>query len=178
MKKLSKILKAFVFVLLAACAFRVFALYNDYRRHIDSYAAYSVPWYTDAIITVIFTVILAALISVVCFILNRMEKKKAAPAFIEVTKDFHIDAIYRQLKDHYPLSLTSAYSLENGTEDYDEDYQILCGESSAGKFVLYANCGDIIFDVCKPDGSYTHWHPANADDAVRDIKMFMDGKLG
>lgn len=96
--------------------------------------------------------------------------------YIAKREPLDLKAVYRRLKDKYPLVLTTTFSLENGAEDYGEDFEILCGESSAGKFQLY-DCGlYIIFDVDKSDGTYTHWHPADIEDAVADIVEFMEGK--
>lgn len=82
--------------------------------------------------------------------------------------------LYAQLKDAYDLVLTNTFSLENGAEDYGEDFAILLGESSAGKFQLYDE-GIIVFDVDKPDGTYTHWHPLDMEEAIEDIQAFMEG---
>ena len=86
-----------------------------------------------------------------------------------------VTAVYEALKDQFPLTLTSAYCLENGEKDYDGDYTMLCGTSSAGAFQLYDNGLYGVFDVDKADGSYTHWHPAEVDEAVNDVILFMQG---
>ena len=85
------------------------------------------------------------------------------------------NGVYEKTKNKYPIVLTSAYALENGKEDYDEDFQIICGESSVGKFFLYDSGLDIVFDVEKTDGSYTHWHPADTEEAIKDLMLFMNG---
>ena len=87
-----------------------------------------------------------------------------------------VKAIYEQLKDKYPLVLTHAYALEHGREDYDGDYEMLCGSSPAGDFQLYDNRLYVIFDVDKADGGYTHWHP-DIEEAAADVERFMQGKL-
>ena len=88
-----------------------------------------------------------------------------------------LQPIYDKLKDKYELNLTNTFSLENGIEDYREDFEILCGESSAGSFRLY-HCGMyFIFDVDKPDGNCIHWHPFTVTDAINDVIDFMEGKL-
>lgn len=86
-----------------------------------------------------------------------------------------LNAVYNRLKNKYPLILTNTFSLENGAEDYGEDFLILCGESTVGKFQLYDNGLNIIFDVDKADGTYLHWHPADFEEVIEDIELFMQG---
>ena len=90
-------------------------------------------------------------------------------------KKLDLNKVYNQVKDKYPIILTNAYALDNGREDYDEDYQILCGKSLAGKFILYDNGLDIVFDAEKADGTYTHWHPIDAEETITDVILFMEG---
>ena len=73
------------------------------------------------------------------------------------------------------MKLTSAYALENGKEDYDEDYVMVCGTSSAGAFQLYDNGLNGVFDVDKADGRHSHWHPCYVAEAVEDVIAFMQG---
>lgn len=87
-----------------------------------------------------------------------------------------LKAIYAQLKGQYPLVLTETFSLENGEKDFGENLEILLGESAAGKFQLYDNGLDIVFEVDRPDGSHTHWHPGNTAEAMADVAAFMEGK--
>lgn len=82
---------------------------------------------------------------------------------------------YEQLKDQFNLLLTNTFSLENGYEDFREDFEILCGESSAGKFQIYHDGALFVFDVDKADGTYTHWHPYDIGELVEDIRAFMQG---
>lgn len=91
-------------------------------------------------------------------------------------KALDIKLVYNRTKEKYPVVLTNAYSLVNGTDDFDEDYRILCGKSPAGRFLLYDDGLDIIFDAEKADGTYTHWHPVDEEEAIHDIAMFMDGR--
>lgn len=86
-----------------------------------------------------------------------------------------LKAIHAQLSGLYPIVLTNTYALKNGAEDFGEDFEILCGESPVGKFYLYDNGLDIIFDVDKSDGTYIHWHPENTSEAAEDVKLFMQG---
>lgn len=75
MKRLRNFLLVLIFILLGACAFRSFAIYNDFTRHPDLYATYSAPWYLSIILTVIFTVALIAIITVIYFIVGYIIKK-------------------------------------------------------------------------------------------------------
>lgn len=90
-------------------------------------------------------------------------------------KKLDVNAVYAQLKDSYNLVLTNAFSLKNGEKDYDSDFEMLCGESSAGKFQLYDNGLHFVFDVDKSDGTYTHWHPMDIAEAKKDVQAFMQG---
>ena len=87
-----------------------------------------------------------------------------------------IKPAYDQLKDQYDLVLTNTFALKNGYEDFREDFEIICGESSAGKFQIWHDGCLFIFDVDKADGTYTHWHPADIEDLVEDIREFMQGR--
>lgn len=83
-------------------------------------------------------------------------------------------AIYAQLADMYGPDVLY---LENGSaEEYGGPVEILHGKSSAGRFQLYDNGLDIVFDVDKADGTYTHWHPADCGEAAADVLAFMQGK--
>lgn len=93
---------------------------------------------------------------------------------IDEREKLDLNTVYNHLKEKYPVVLTNAYALENGA-DFDEDYQLLYGESSAGKFLLYDDGLDIIFDVDKADGTYTHWHPLDTEEAIEDVILFMGG---
>ena len=86
-----------------------------------------------------------------------------------------VSAVYEALKDKFSLTLTSAYCLENGKEDYDEDHIMLCGSSSLGSFQLYDNGMYGVFDTDKADGSYMHWHPHTFNEAIKDVTSFMQG---
>lgn len=88
-----------------------------------------------------------------------------------------IPAVYAALKDKYDLTLTHAFALENGKTDYDTDYVMLCGACAAGSFQLYDNGLYGVFDMDQADGSYTHWHPADAAEAIKDVDAFMKGEV-
>ena len=83
--------------------------------------------------------------------------------------------VYEKINGRYPVVLTSTYALEDGREDWEENFPIVCGESSVGKFFLYDNGLDIVFDVEKADGSYMHWHPVDTAEAINDAMQFMEG---
>lgn len=83
--------------------------------------------------------------------------------------------VYEKAKCKYPVILTNTYALENGKEDWEEDFQIVCGESSVGKFFLYDNGLYIVFDVERKDGNCTHWHPIDTEEAIKDVMLFMEG---
>jgi hypothetical protein len=87
-----------------------------------------------------------------------------------------IKPAYEQLKDQYDLVLTNTFALKNGYEDFREDFEIICGESSAGKFQIYHNGCSYIFDVDKADGTHTHGHLADIDGLIEDIREFMQGR--
>lgn len=76
MKRLRRFLVVLIFLLLVACAFRSFAIYNDFRRHPDLYATYSAPWYSSIVLTVVVTLILIAIITVNYFIVGYINKKR------------------------------------------------------------------------------------------------------
>ena len=107
--------------------------------------------------------------------MNAEKFEKTINQHMKTRTPLDVTAVYEALKDQYPLTLTSAYALENGKEDYDEDFIMLCGTSSAGNFQLYDNGLYGVFDADKADGSYTHWHPADMMQAVEDVITFMQG---
>lgn len=82
-----------------------------------------------------------------------------------------VQDLYARLAPRYPGVLRIA----DGDRAHGEDFQILQGVSAAGRFEVYDNGLDIVFDVVRPDGSYTHWHPADIDEAAADIEAFLEG---
>ena len=75
MKNLLSAIKFLIVFLLAACSFRSFAIYNDFKRHPDLYASYSAPWYTDIVVTVIITTFLIAISVAAYLIIKRTANK-------------------------------------------------------------------------------------------------------
>ena len=76
MKGLRRFLVVLIFILLGACAFRSFAIYNDFIRHPELYATYSTPWYTSVIVTVVITILLVVIISIIYFLIGYIIKKR------------------------------------------------------------------------------------------------------
>ena len=76
MERLRRFLVVLIFILLGACAFRSFAIYNDFTRHPDLYATYSAPWYASIIVTVVITLVLIAIITVIYFIVGYINNKR------------------------------------------------------------------------------------------------------
>jgi len=95
--------------------------------------------------------------------------------YIKNRTPLDITAVYLQLKDKYNLTLTTTYALENGREDYGEDFTVLCGVSSVGSFYLYDDGLYSILDYKLTDGTCPHRHPENISEAVKSIENFMNG---
>ena len=107
--------------------------------------------------------------------MNAAEFQKRINEHMNTRTPLDVTEVYEILKDRFPLTLTSTYALENGKEDYDGDYIMVCGASSAGAFQLYDNGLYGVFDVDKIDGTYTHWHPCDVVEATEDVIAFMQG---
>ena len=88
--------------------------------------------------------------------------------YIAEREKFDPVAVYEQMKDVYAVVVTMEPA-------YDYEIPVLRGESSAGKFELWDNGLDIIFDIYKPDGTYTHWHPSDVSEATEAVREFMNG---
>jgi len=106
----------------------------------------------------------------------KLDFEESINYLITMRNKLDVHKIYDTLKDIFPLTLTTTSALPNGIEDYGDDYSLLCGESDIGKFQLYDNGLNIIFDFDRADGTYTHWHPDNYEEAVNDVINFMHGK--
>ena len=76
MKRLQKFLIVIISLLLGACAFRSFAIYNDFTRHPELYATYSAPWYTSIIVTVVISILLVLIILTIYFVIGYFIKKR------------------------------------------------------------------------------------------------------
>ena len=88
--------------------------------------------------------------------------------YIAEREKFDPVAVYEQMKDVYAVVVTMEPA-------YDYEIPVLHGESSAGKFELWDNGLDIIFDIYKPDGTYTHWYPSDVSEATEAVREFMNG---
>ena len=101
-----------------------------------------------------------------------------------------IELIYEKVKDKYKLLLTNSFALDEG---FTWDVPVIYGEAEQGRFWLYAD-----EDVPDPHGiefvfsveyekrtrfrkrlikCHTHWHPQTIEQAITDVKDFMDGKI-
>ena len=88
--------------------------------------------------------------------------------YIAEREKFDPVAVYEQMKDVYAVVVTMEPA-------YDYEIPVLRGESSAGKFEVWDNGLDIIFDIYKPDGTHTHWHPSDVSEATEAVREFMNG---
>lgn len=75
MKRFQKILLIFIFVQIAACLLRAFAIYNDFTRHPDLYATYSAPWYMSIIVTAAVTAVMVVITTIIYLAVGRIIKK-------------------------------------------------------------------------------------------------------
>lgn len=83
-------------------------------------------------------------------------------------------SVYEQLKNRYPLQLTTTRALDDG---FSIDCPILIGQAHDRILWLYEDDGMFVLDVMdvgKTKG--THWHPSDITEALNDITEFMDGK--
>ena len=81
-----------------------------------------------------------------------------------------IEKVYKFVKNINGVRLTNAFALNEG---FEEDYEIICGETEKGKFWLWKE-GEYVFAVEYPNGQSTHWHPFDAEDAAIEIEKFVD----
>ena len=100
--------------------------------------------------------------------MNVFDFQKELNEYMAKREKLDLVAVYEQLKDIYPLTLTMV-------PHYDYELPVLRGESSVGKFEMWDNGLDIIFDIYKPDGTYTHWHPSDVSEAIEAVREFMNG---
>ena len=90
-------------------------------------------------------------------------------------KEDDVFAVYAQLKDKYPLTMTTTGALNEG---FTVDCPILVRKSHGQIVELYEDGGDFVLDVMdEAQTEGTHWHPVDIDRAVEDIAEFMNGKL-
>ena len=83
-------------------------------------------------------------------------------------------AVYEQLKDRYAVQLTDTLSLDDG---FTIDCPIVVAKAHGQELRLYEYDGLFVMDVMDAACTMgTHWHPNDAEAAVRDIVEFMEGK--
>ena len=88
--------------------------------------------------------------------------------------DKDILAVYEQLKDKYPLLMTTAFALDQG---FTVDCPVLVGKAHGQIMELYKDGDMFILDMMDEQQTKgTHWHPNDADSAIDDIVEFMEGK--
>ena len=86
--------------------------------------------------------------------------------------------VYKQLKDSYPLVLTTTSALN---AELDAGFTIDCPiivAKAHGQIIWLYECDDIfVMDVTDEEQTKgTHWHPYNVEYAVHDIEDFINGK--
>lgn len=85
-----------------------------------------------------------------------------------------VKAVYEQLKDRYDLTLTNAFSLDEG---YEEDCPVLVGKAHGLVLELYEDGGMFVLDVMNAEQTAgTHWHPNDVAAAAAYVVEFMEGK--
>ena len=81
--------------------------------------------------------------------------------------------VYDQLKDKYPLTLTTTKTFDDG---FTIDTPIIVGRAHGQIITLYA-IGDFVLDVMDEEmAKGTHGHPVNTQVAIGEISEFMEGK--
>ena len=91
----------------------------------------------------------------------------------DITVD-DVFAVYEQLKDNYPLLMTTTSALDAG---FTVDCPILVGKAHGQIIQLYEYGGDFVLDVMdEAQTKGTHWHPIDVESAAKYIVKFMEGK--
>ena len=81
--------------------------------------------------------------------------------------------VYEQLKDRYPLQLTTTRALDDG---FSIDCPILVGQAHGQIIRLYEDGVHFVLDVMNAEKTAgTHWHPLDVSEAANDISEFMEG---
>ena len=86
--------------------------------------------------------------------------------------------VYKQLKDSYPLVLTTTSALN---AELDAGFTIDCPiivAKAHGQIIWLYECDDMfVMDVMDEEQTKgTHWHPYNVECAAHDIEDFINGK--
>lgn len=89
--------------------------------------------------------------------------------------DDDVFAVYNQLKNKYPLVMTTAFALDEG---FERDCPILVGKAHGQIIELYNDYGMFVVDVKdEAQTKGTHGHPCNIEAAAEEIAAFMEGKM-
>jgi hypothetical protein len=97
--------------------------------------------------------------------------------FNQIT-DNDVLAVYAQLKDKYPVFMTTTGALNEAMDaGFSIDCPILVGKANRQILWLYAYEAIFVLDVLDEEQTKgTHWHPNDVKGAVDDIVEFMEGK--
>lgn len=85
-------------------------------------------------------------------------------------KSKEIEKVYNFIKGTKGVSLTSAFNVD---PDFEDDFEMIYGESEKGKCMLY-EYDQFVFCVEYADGTATHWHPWEPEDAAIEVEKFID----
>ena len=91
----------------------------------------------------------------------------------DITAD-DVFSVYEQLKDRYPLIMTTTGALDEG---FSVDCPIIVGKAHGQIIELYEDGGIFVLDVMdEAQTKGTHWHPNDVDSAIDYVAEFMEGK--
>ena len=91
-----------------------------------------------------------------------------------VNTEAELLAVYEQLKDQYGIVLTTTSAVDDG---FTADCPIIVCEAHGQIMWLYAYEDLFIMDVMDAEKTKgTHWHPPTVEDAVRDMREFLNGR--
>ena len=91
-----------------------------------------------------------------------------------VNTEAELLAVYAQLKDQYGIVLTTTSAVDDG---FTVDCPIIVCEAHGQIMWLYAYEDLFIMDVMDAEKTKgTHWHPPTVEDAVRDMREFLNGR--
>ena len=91
-----------------------------------------------------------------------------------VNTEAELPAVYEQLKDMGGIVLTTTSAVDDG---FTVDCPIIVCEAHGQIMWLYAYEDLFIMDVMDAEKTKgTHWHPPTVEDAVRDMREFLNGR--
>lgn len=91
-----------------------------------------------------------------------------------VNTEAELPAVYEQLKDQYGIVLTTTSAVDDG---FTVDCPIIVCEAHGQIMWLYAYEDVFVMDVMDAEKTKgTHWHPPTVEDAVRDMREFLNGR--